>query len=624
MGFFTGGPRNVPGLFDPASYNISLYSLPTFVTMLAILLLGVLALVHERISSVSLSFFVMTLAVSLWLCAQSILYSTTNEGVALWWAKAAYLGVPFIAAALYHFTVTVLRIFRRNAWAAAAAWVGAASFSAAAIFTDALVGKVRLFWWGYYAQYNWLGAVFIVCFIGVLLAGMLHYWLAYRALPPGRHRRRVLSLMVAFGVGYLGAADLIPAYGVPLYPFGYLGILGFVVLAARAIFVYRLVDITPAFAATEIVETMNDALLVLDREGIIRVANRAAEEMFGRSTTENVSRPVTEILNDPLFSDSGRFASLIEAGRISNYELNDAPRGGEERCLSLSASVMRDRGGEPAAIVCIVRDITERKRAEEEVKRLNEGLERRVAERTEQLQAAVKELEAFSYSVSHDLRSPLRAITGFSNAVLEDFGEEIDPSGRRYLTLIRENAENMGQLIDDLLAFSRLGRQQMERSLIDMEYLAESVWDEIMLVNPEREIEFKVMPLPPALGDRAMVRQVFVNLLSNAVKYTRHREVVCVEVGAEKQDGENVYYVKDNGAGFDMRYAHKLFGVFQRLHSTREFEGTGVGLALVQRVVKRHDGRIWAQARVNEGATFYFTLPTGRENGEGSQRSQRG
>jgi signal transduction histidine kinase len=263
------------------------------------------------------------------------------------------------------------------------------------------------------------------------------------------------------------------------------------------------------------------------------------------------------------------------------------------------------------------KEIAERTRAEQEVKRLNEDLEQRVIQRTEQLEAANKELEAFSYSVSHDLRAPLRAVMGFSNAMLEDYSETLEEPARRYLGLINDNTQNMGQLIDDLLAFSRLGRQQMEPVRVDMAALAHAVVEEIVQANTGRNIEVSVGDIPPAFGDRAMFRQVFVNLLSNAVKYTRGRDVACIEIGSEQRGGDNIYFVKDNGAGFDMKYAHKLFGVFQRLHSAREFEGTGVGLALVQRVVNRHGGRVWAEGKVGDGATFYFSLPVKGGNVDG-------
>jgi light-regulated signal transduction histidine kinase (bacteriophytochrome) len=225
------------------------------------------------------------------------------------------------------------------------------------------------------------------------------------------------------------------------------------------------------------------------------------------------------------------------------------------------------------------------------------------------LESVNKELEAFSYSVSHDLRAPLRAIAGFSQAAVEDCGPQLDEEGRRYLQIIQENANNMGQLIDDLLTFSRLGRQQMTGAYIDMGAMAKTVFEELASLTPDRRIEFAVGSVPPAHGDKALIRQVFVNLISNAIKFTRGTQRGLIELGYLADADGGAYYIKDNGAGFDMRYANKLFGVFQRLHPLTEFEGTGVGLALVHRIITRHGGRIWAEGQVGQGATFYFTLP---------------
>ena len=255
-------------------------------------------------------------------------------------------------------------------------------------------------------------------------------------------------------------------------------------------------------------------------------------------------------------------------------------------------------------------EIRERKLAEEEVRKLNAGLERRVEERTVQLADAIKQLEAFSYSVSHDLKAPLRAINGFSKALLEDYGLSLEEQARDYLNSIARGAEKMGQLITDLLEFARLGRHKMSSSAIDMDELAKSVFEELSRSAPGRDIECRFQALPPAHGDRAMIRQVLVNLLSNAIKFTKSTPAASIEVGCSGSEVDrNTYYVKDNGAGFDMRYSDKLFGVFQRLHSVKEFEGTGVGLAIVERIVLRHGGRVWAEGKVNEGATFHFTLP---------------
>jgi PAS domain S-box-containing protein len=233
---------------------------------------------------------------------------------------------------------------------------------------------------------------------------------------------------------------------------------------------------------------------------------------------------------------------------------------------------------------------------------------RKVQKINAQLEAANRELEAFSYSVSHDLRAPLRAIGGYSQAVLEDYAPMLPPEAQRYLRNIRDGASRMGMLIDDLLALSRLTRQSVKPCEIAMKRLVESVLAEMSAEREGRDVEIRVSELPPAMGDPALVRQVWINLLSNALKYTRKRDPSRIEVGSERRDGDVVYYVRDTGTGFDMKYAGKLFGVFQRLHRITEYEGTGVGLAIVQRIVQRHGGRVWADAKPDRGATFFFTL----------------
>jgi len=282
---------------------------------------------------------------------------------------------------------------------------------------------------------------------------------------------------------------------------------------------------------------------------------------------------------------------------------------GWERVFSYSTSRIPGDDGAARLIVIQVSDVTARRAAEDEVARLNAELEERVAERTAELQVAVRELEAFSYSVSHDLRAPLRALDGFSQALIEDHGKALPEDGRRYLGIIRETAQKMGRLIDDLLDFARLGRQPLTRRPVDHDKLVRHVWDSLAAQREGRAITFCVGTLPPSEGDPALLRQVWINLLANAVKYSRRCEQAVVEVGSVVgDDGRIEYFVRDNGAGFDMRYAHKLFGVFERLHRAEEFEGTGVGLAIVQRIVTRHGGSVRAEGEPGRGATFRFTL----------------
>lgn len=256
-------------------------------------------------------------------------------------------------------------------------------------------------------------------------------------------------------------------------------------------------------------------------------------------------------------------------------------------------------------IVVMVALLSERIEKVRSLSSLNEQLK----EQAEKLEDANQELESFAYSVSHDLRVPLRAIDGFSRIMVEDYEETLDEEGIRLLNIIRENTKKMGQLIDDILLLSRAGRQEMKEGDVDIKSLVESVYREFDNQTEGRKINFIVEDLPPAYGDRALLYQVFSNLIGNAIKFTRNKNPAEIIVGFEEGKKETTYFVKDNGAGFNMKYINKLFGLFQRLHSPEEFEGTGVGLSIVQRVIKRHHGRVWGEGAVDEGATIFFTLP---------------
>jgi light-regulated signal transduction histidine kinase (bacteriophytochrome) len=310
-------------------------------------------------------------------------------------------------------------------------------------------------------------------------------------------------------------------------------------------------------------------------------------------------------------------AALDGNGIVKDFESLDCRKDGQLIWTSTNARTVRDANGAVLYYEGFVTDITDRKRAEAEIRWLNAGLEQRVAERTAQLRMANQELESFAYSVSHDLRSPLRSLDGYSQVLVEDYEGKLDDSGRHYLQRIRASAHHMSDLIDALLKLSRVTRSEMQLDQVDMSALARTVINELRLVEPERQVMFKVPPRLVVKADQSLMRIAMNNLLGNAWKFTSKHASALIEVGLceavegetdARRKGKQVFFVRDDGAGFDMTYADKLFGAFQRLHGAKEFEGTGIGLAMVQRIIHRHGGQVWAEGAVEQGVTIYFTL----------------
>jgi PAS domain S-box-containing protein len=363
-----------------------------------------------------------------------------------------------------------------------------------------------------------------------------------------------------------------------------------------------------------ILETAIDAIMVMDREGMVQEWNPAAEAMFGYTRKQAIGKKLADLIIPPYMRQQhqlGLARYVVEgvAPMLNQRIETIAMRAdGTEFPVELALTETKNNGS--SVFTGYISDITERKRTEQEIQQLNTELEQRVQKRTQQLESANKELEAFSYSVSHDLRAPLRHINGFVEILRSTADEKLDPESRGFLETIAESARQMGKLIDDLLAFSRMGRAELRLIPVKLDSVLSEALRELRQETAGREVRWNVVgPLPEVPGDPAMLRQVFINLISNALKYTRTRPTAEIEVTASITPEEHIIAVRDNGVGFDNAYAHKLFGVFQRLHPAHEFEGTGIGLAIVRRVIARHGGRAWATGVVNEGATFYFSLP---------------
>jgi len=332
------------------------------------------------------------------------------------------------------------------------------------------------------------------------------------------------------------------------------------------------------------------------------------EKMYGWTKAEALGSISHELLRTEFPEPQERIRkSILERGHWEG-ELRHTRKDGQQIVVSSQWVLHTDDQGRPAAILEINNDITERKQAEEQILRLNAELERRVRERTAELTATNKELEAFTYSVAHDLRAPLRHIDAFTKILHEDYAANLPDEAQHFLENIRNGSRNMSRLVDDLLNLARVGRQEIKRQTIALSSIVGQVLGELKNETNGRTIDWRIHPLPVVECDSGLMKQVFTNLLSNAIKYTRPRPLAIVEIGALEKNGTTAVFIRDNGVGFSMKYADKLFGVFQRLHRPEEFEGTGVGLATVERIIRRHGGSVWAEARVGEGATFYFTV----------------
>jgi PAS domain S-box-containing protein len=343
-------------------------------------------------------------------------------------------------------------------------------------------------------------------------------------------------------------------------------------------------------------------------DGVVLNINDGYTALTGYTRDDSIGKSSLDIKLWKNSDDRGKIVTILrEKGYCDNFESVFLRKDGSQIIGLMSAKIITLQSG--PHIISVTRDISEYKKAEAEIIKLNAELELRVLERTFQLENFNKEFEDFAYSIAHDLRSPLRAVHGFSRIIMDEYGSKLDTEGNRLLNVISDNVRHMDRLISDLLELSQVTRGEMVLSLIDMTGLAESVYREIASPDVQERFEFSVMPLPTVQGDSGLLRQVWTNLLSNAVKYTMPRDVRRIEVGGYTEKKVNIYFVQDSGIGFEPEYAHKLFGVFQRLHALDEFEGTGIGLAIVKRIIHRHGGMVWAEGKQGEGAKFYFSLP---------------
>jgi PAS domain S-box-containing protein len=365
------------------------------------------------------------------------------------------------------------------------------------------------------------------------------------------------------------------------------------------------VEVAERTQQASLLNLSHDSIFVRDMRFVITYWNRGAQELYGWTAEEAIGKASQDLLATefPIPQDE-ILAKLLATGRWEG-ELKRTKANGVPVVVASRWSLRRDQRGQPTAILETSNDISERKRRETEIAALNQELGKRTAE----LESTNKELEAFAYSISHDLRAPLRHMSGYTQLLKKNTLSVLNEKSQRYVAMILESSQKMGNLIDDLLAFSRIGRAETYLTTVSMDQLVQEAVAEVVPDAAGRNIAWEIQALPLCHGDRSMLRVVLVNLIANAVKFTRTRPQAVIEIGCSEQDSHHaVLFVRDNGVGFDMKYGNKLFGVFQRLHPSESFEGTGIGLATVQRVIHRHGGRVWAEGAVDRGATFFFSL----------------
>jgi PAS domain S-box-containing protein len=365
------------------------------------------------------------------------------------------------------------------------------------------------------------------------------------------------------------------------------------------------IEVAERSQQASLLDLTHDTIFVRNMSDVITYWNRGAQELYGWTAEEAIGKRAHELLQTTFPAPIEEIrAELLRSGRWDG-ELEKTRADGTQVVVASRWSLRRDERKRPAAILETNNDITDRKRREQEISTLNEQL----GKRTTELESINKELEAFAYSISHDLRAPLRHMVGFTELLQKSTASLLNEKSQRYVTMILESAKRMGNLIDDLLSFSRIGRAETHKTMVSLEHLVQEALSEVRQETGGRNVVWRVGPLPACYGDRSMLRLALVNLISNAAKFTRTRPQAEIEIGCKDQKNDHVVlFVRDNGVGFDMKYVNKLFGVFQRLHPPETFEGTGIGLATVQRIVHRHGGNVWAEGLVDQGATFYFSL----------------
>jgi PAS domain S-box-containing protein len=582
------------------------FALPWAIVAAALFALAAVIYGRQRASRVAVLFCGMIALVGVWFAAFAVVYSLRDAEVATVAARIGLAAVCLLPAAIYDFTATALRL-RASRWALiGAAWLVGAGFVGITLFSRGMVAGLAPRSWGLYPMAGAATIPFLLYFAGALGTQLVEGVLEWRRSTDDKRRRRVAKLMLSFVVVYVAAYDWLPMFGVETPPLAYIPVIAFMLVAWGTIRRHRFQPITAARASREILNTMADALFVLDAGGCIRVTNHAVHELLGYHQPDLIGRAIDKI------EDTGGGDETI------TRTLRDLARRGpirdQERLLrhadghAVSVSVSISPVGEQGAVV-IARDIRARKQAEEELM----GALRR-------LEQSNRELEDFAYVASHDLQEPLRKIQAFGDLLRSRHADALPDQARDYIERMQSAARRMQVLINDLLSFSRVTTKAQPFVPVNLEQIAADVVRDLEARLHDSGGRIEVGPLPSIEADPVQMRQLLQNLAGNALKFHRPGVPPVVSIRGEVANGHCRITVADNGIGFEEKYADRIFTMFERLHARAQYEGTGIGLAICRKIAERHGGEIRAHGRPGEGATFVVTLPARHSEREREQR----
>lgn len=576
----------------------NLHALPWAVVAVALFALAARIYTRQRASRVAVLFCAMIVLVAIWFSAFAVMFSTADPNTAHVAARVALAAICFLPPAIYDFTATALRL-RSSRWAlVGAAWIIGAAFSGVALFSRGMAGGVVRHSWGFYPVAGAATIPFLIYFAGALGTQIVEGVIEWRRTTDEKRRRRVARLMLSFVVVYVAAFDWLPMFGVRTRPVAWIPVIAFMLVAWSTIRRHRFQPITAARASREILNTMADALFVIDSAGCIRVVNQAVHDLLGYRDSDLLGRAFDSIEETPGDETISRtLRDLARRGTIRDQERSLRHAGGDPVSVSVSISPVGESNAAEGAVV-IARDIRARKRAEEELKAALTRLEH-----------SNRELEDFAYVASHDLQEPLRKIQAFGDLLRSKHAGALPEQARDYIERMQSAAKRMQVLINDLLSFSRVTTKAQPFVRVDLGQVASEVVRDLEVRVHESGGKIDAGALPVIEADPVQMRQLLQNLAGNALKFHRPGVPPLVEIRGEIGDGRCRIIVRDNGIGFEEKYADRIFTMFERLHARAKYEGTGIGLAICRKIAERHGGEIRAYGKPGEGATFIVTLP---------------